>query len=86
MTDGQRLQDVSACISSAVAGSRGPTGSERTCETTLMLATDTFLADLATIMVVPQLLTMAVTIAVVAIVVTWRIGLSCYGAKGIDVL
>jgi hypothetical protein len=48
-----------------------------------MLATDTFLADLATIMVVPQLLTMAVTIAVVAIVVTWRIGLSCYGAKAL---
>jgi hypothetical protein len=67
VTDGQRLHDISVRISSVLAVLRKFGGLACTCEATRVPVV--FLAECATIMVVPQLLMMAVTSAVAEMVV-----------------
>jgi hypothetical protein len=54
VTEGQRLQDISICVSSVVAALRVPGGSARICEALRMLPV--LLPECATIMAVSQLL------------------------------
>jgi hypothetical protein len=54
VTEGQRLQDISICVSSVVAALRQPGGSAQICEALRTLPV--CLAECATIMAVPQLL------------------------------